>query len=200
VQRYYLALGDSITAGYGVGGSNFATLYYSYLVNRYPYLRYINYGILGLTTYRLAIMLSSNASLQNMVAQAEVITITIGSNDLLQVAASFLRGGRLEIFRALIEMEKNVNFIGMQIRKLKPTALVKVATIYNPLPAGPYYQYTAEAQKIITQANKIIVHGAKRYGFHVIPVDKMFRGKEHLVIGQDYLHPNLAGHQMMATE
>ncbi len=81
--NYYLALGDSITAGYGVGNRNFAFLYYSYLRSFNLNLRYINYGINGLTTGGFANLLSSNGNVKNLVTQAEVISITIGSNDLL---------------------------------------------------------------------------------------------------------------------
>lgn len=198
--NYYLALGDSITAGYGVGSKNFAYLYYSYLRSFNPNLHYINYGINGLTTGGLANLLSTNVNLKNWVTQAEVITITIGSNDLLHAAVSILRGTKVEIFATLANMERNLDFIGSQIRHLNPRALVKAGTIYNPLPAGPYYRYAGQAQPFIAQANKVLVHWAKRYGFNVIPIDKAFQGRERLVIGPDYLHPNFQGHQIIATE
>lgn len=198
--NYYLALGDSITAGYGVGSRNFTFLYYSYLRSFNPNLRYINYGINGLTTDGLANLLSSNGNLKNLVTQAKVVSITIGSNDLLHVAVSILRGTRVDIFATLSNMERNLDLIGTQIRRLNPSALVKVGTIYNPLPAGPYYQYSGPAQVVIAQANKIIVHWAKRYGFNVVSVDKAFQGRARLVIGTDHLHPNLLGNQIIANE
>jgi Lysophospholipase L1 and related esterases len=200
VLNYYLALGDSITAGYGVGNRNFAFLYFSYLISLNPNLRYINHGINGLTTGGLANLLSSNVNLKNLVTQSEVITLTIGSNDLLHVALSNLRGRRVNISITLSNMERNLDFIGFQIRHLNPRALVKVGTIYNPLPAGPYYQYSGPAQVLIAQTNKFLVHWAKRYGFNVVLIDKAFQGRERLVIGADHLHPNLLGHQIIATE
>lgn len=201
MNNYYIALGDSITTGYGVSSSrNFAAQYYSYLLNIYPGLHYINYGIPGLTTNRLVYMLSSNSELVHLVKQARVITLTIGSNDLLHAGVYFLRGARTHIIYALSNMERNLEFIGMQIRRLNPRGIVEVATIYNPLPAGPYYQYSGPAQRIITQANKTIVHWAKKYGFRVVPVDRAFQGREQVVIGPDYIHPNSIGHQIVAME
>lgn len=200
VPNYYLALGDSITTGYGVGSRNFALLYYSYLRTFYPNLYYKNCGIDGLTTEGLANLLFTNGNLINFVIQAEVITITIGSNDLLRVAVSISKGIRSDIFTTLSLMEKNLNLIGSQIRYLNPRALVKVGTIYNPLPAGPYSQYAGPAQTLISQANKTITHWAKRYGLRVVPIDKAFQGRERLVSGPDYLHPNLLGHQIIAAE
>ena len=133
-------------------------------------------------------------------AQAEVITLTIGSNDLLRVAKSMLWGTMVNISVTLSDMERNLDLIGTQIRHLNPRALVKVGTIYNPLPAGPYYQYSGPAQALITQTNKILIHWAKRHGFDVVPIEKAFQGRERLVIGPDHLHPNLLGHQIIANE
>jgi lysophospholipase L1-like esterase len=200
VTSYYLALGDSITAGYGVGSRNFAFLYYSYLYSLNPNLSYINYGINGLTTGGLANLLWTNGNLKNLVTQAEVITITIGSNDLLHVAKSFLRGAKVNISLTLSDMERNLDLIGSKIRHLNPGAFVKVGTIYNPLAVGPYFQYSGPAQGLITQANKIIIHWAKRYGFNVALIDRAFKGREQLVIGSGHLHPNLLGHHIIATE
>jgi lysophospholipase L1-like esterase len=200
VLNYYLALGDSITTGYGVGSRNFALLYYSYLRTFNPKLCYKNWGMDGLTTEGLANLLLTNGNLINLITQAEVITITIGSNDLLRVAVSISRGIRSDIFTTLTFMGKNLNLIGSQIRYLNPRAFVKVGTIYNPLPAGPYSQYAGPAQALITQANKTIVHWAKQYRFNIVPIDKAFQGRERLVSGPDYLHPNLLGHQIIAAE
>ena len=198
MSSYYLALGDSLTAGYGVGIRNFAFLYYSYLRSFNPQLHYVNYGINGLTTGDLAALLWSNSYLKSLVSQAETITLTVGSNDLLQVAKSILQGGKVNSSLILASLERNLDLIGSQIRHLNPRALVKVATLYNPLPAGPYYLYAAAGRGLIAQANEIIINWAKRYGFMVIPIDKAFRGREQLVLGADHLHPNQLGHRIIA--
>jgi len=200
VPNYYIALGDSITAGYGVGSRNFAFIYYSYLRAFNPNLSYINHGINGLTTGGLANLLLTNENLKNMVRQAEFITITIGSNDLLRFAVAILQGKRVNSFDALSNMEKNLELMGSQIRQLNPRALVKVGTIYNPLPTGPYYHYTVPAQRLIIQTNKTIIHWAKRYQFISVPLEKAFQGREKLLLASDHLHPNLIGHQIIATE
>lgn len=197
---YYLALGDSITAGYGVGGMSFAALYYSRLLRKGVNLRYVNYGIPGLTTGGLARMLLSNTYLQTIVSQAEVITLTIGSNDLLHLAGVFFREGTSYISQMYYYLERNLELAGSLIRRLNPNVQVKVATIYNPLPIGAYARYFYEVQKILTQTNKIFIHWAKRYGFRVIPVHKAFQGREGLFIGADHLHPNSLGHQVIAVE
>lgn len=195
---YFIALGDSITAGYGVNGRSFAVLYYTYLHSVNPNLRFINFGLNGLTTEGLTQILSANGDLRNLLTQAELITVTIGSNDLLHAAGAFLRGIAPNVSVTLSYIDRNLDLTGSKIRSLNSKAIIKIGTIYNPLLAGLFFQYAGSAQSIINQANKIIVHYAKRYGFKVIPIDKAFRGREQLVIGPDQIHPNPLGHKLIA--
>ena len=88
--------------------------------------------------------------------------------------------------------------IGQEIRFLNPGAIVKVATIYNPLPAGPYAHYYPQVQAIIDNANAMITLWARRYGFVVVNLDREIKGKEVWFISKDYAHPNAAGYQMIA--
>lgn len=202
VPNYYLALGDSITAGYGVGSRNFASLYYTRLVAAQPDLRFVNYGISGLTTGGLANLLSSDLRLRNLVAQSRVITLTIGSNDLLRAARKKRLKTEADLTAILSGMQRNLDLIGHQLRALNPQAVVKVATIYNPIPVkgDEWSQFGQLAQVLIAEANNIIVHWARQYGFNVIPIDRAFQGREWWVIGPDRVHPSLSGHQVMATE
>ena len=84
------------------------------------------------------------------------------------------------------------------MRRLNPMAIVKVATLYNPLPAGPYAQYTVPVQRVIDTANATVIASAKQYGFVVVDLKGEFRGKERFLIGPDYLHPSAAGYNVIA--
>ena len=198
--KLYLALGDSITAGYGVASPfSFPNIYASFLSRHHPDLRLLNLGVNGLTTSSLLHQLKCNPSLRQSVAQAFLITLTIGSNDLLRLIGKPNRP--IKAFQIPIiqgGMTKNFMQIGHEIRLLNPRATIKVATLYNPLPAGPYVQYYAQVQGIIDQANAMIFMWAKQYGFVVVNLDREIKGKESLFIGQDYAHPNAAGYQLIA--
>lgn len=199
MSSYYLAIGDSITAGFGVNGKSFAFWYYSDLKSKIPDMSFVNCGINGLTTGKLANLLSYDNRLKNLVRNAKIITLTIGSNDLLQFIRRKMQGSAGDLSAVLSEMAKNLNIIGTQIRFLNPNAPVKVGTLYNPLPVGPFFQYAGSAQKIIAQANKIIVHNAKCYGFTIVPINKIFQGREQAVIGPDHLHPSWIGQEIIAA-
>lgn len=198
--QLYLALGDSITVGYGVGRVNaFPTLYAEFLQSVTPTLQMLNYGASGLTTGGMLSMLQSDLKLRTSIAQATLVTITIGSNDLILL----LRNGNFQLRSAsvalmLSTLRKNLFQIGTEIRRLNPAATIKTATIYNPLPAGPYAQHTRLAQRIIDQANENIIAWTQSFGFEVVFLDRVFRGKEKLLIGPDFIHPSVIGHQHIA--
>ncbi|TGE34669.1 SGNH/GDSL hydrolase family protein [Desulfosporosinus sp. Sb-LF] len=198
----YLALGDSITSGYGVDrSSSFPTIYANFLARHHSDLHLLNQGVNGLTTSELLELLKFNKGLRHSISQAVLITITIGSNDLLSLMGcgnlnQALNPSQLPFI--LKNMAKTLAHVGEEVRRLNSSATVKVATLYNPLPAGPYAPFNALAQRVIASANRIIVSWAKQYGAVVVFLDREIRGKEHLLIGQDYAHPNEAGYQVIA--
>lgn len=196
----YLALGDSITAGYGVGKDfSFPTAYAQYLRRHEPDLQLLNLGLNGLTSSGLLASLRQNSRLRYYVSQASLVTLTIGSNDLLQFIKNSSQVFNLaQLTLTLNSLGKTLCFIGEEIRKLNPRATLKIGTLYNPLPAGPFVQYSQQAQQILDQANIMILTWANNYGGNAAHIDREFRGKEQRLIGPDFAHPNVAGYQRIA--
>lgn len=193
----YLALGDSLTAGYGVGmNRSFASLYFLNLQHSFPDLQYENLGINGLTSGQLANMIS-HTNVYRMIPQARIITVTIGSNDLLAIGKGLISGERVNPELALRDFCQNFSLLGKRIRSVNTSAALKIASIYNPLPPMDK-QANAMAQCLVKSANHGISQIAREYGGVVVPVAKVFKGKEQLLLGPDHLHPNAAGHQVMA--
>lgn len=197
----YVALGDSLTAGYGVASPfSFPNIYANYLRRHDKNLCVLNLGINGLTTKGLLQLLKSNPYVRQSVANAALITLTIGSNDLLRLLMnSQQRFNTAQLPLILANLSKTLELIGHEIRTLNPKATVKVATLYNPLTAtSPYAQYYGLVQEIITRANAIIITWARCFGVVVIDLEREFRGKEGLLNGQDQAHPNAEGYQVIA--
>lgn len=193
----YLALGDSITTGYGVGiNQSFAALFYKNLLAFDPGLQYVNLGVNGLTSMELASMVRQER-VCSLIAQAKIISLTIGSNDLLAVGKGFISGAGANTDLALGNFHQNFMFIGNQIRAINPSVLVKAATIYNPLPPMNK-EVDAYARGLVKAANHQIKHEAREFRFVAVPVAKAFSGQEQLLLGPDHLHPNVMGHRVMA--
>lgn len=192
----YLAMGDSLTTGYGVGpNQSFSTLFYKHLLTDSPGLQYVNLGVNGLTSGELASMVGQKR-IQSLIAQAKVISLTIGSNDLLAVGRTLSSGANIEI--TLRELDHNLMLIGGQLRQLNPTAQVKIATLYNPLPPVGK-QSDAFIQGLLQLANRSIGRRAREFHFEVVPAAKAFSEKGQLLLGPDHLHPNEMGHRVMAN-
>jgi lysophospholipase L1-like esterase len=197
-KHLYLAMGDSITAGYGVGlQSSFPSIYSTVLRQQFPDLHYVNLGVNGLTTGRLLSMVGT-PRIRSLVSRSRIITITIGSNDLLTEIKALACGCQINVDLALANMANNLMLLGNSIRINNPYAVVKVATIYNPLPNGPLQMYAPQAQGVIDKANQIIAYSARANNFVPVPVSQAFRGREAFLLGPDHFHPNLIGHRVIA--
>ncbi len=162
-------------------------------------MQLLNLGINGLTTSGLLGLLRQNSGVRHQVCQASLITLTIGSNDLLHSLRNSSQVVDLpQLTLTLNRLGKTLCLIGEELRSLNPRAIVKIGTFYNPLPAGPYAQYTRQAQQILDQANSMIVAWANHYAGNVARIDQEFCGKEQLLIGPDFAHPNAEGYQRIA--
>lgn len=197
MNNIYLALGDSLTTGYGVEPSqSFASLFYRNLAAFDPMLKYVNLGVNGLTSHELAAMVSQERILL-LIKQAKIISITIGSNDLLAVGKALIDRSGSNIDLTLADLNRNLLTIGSFIRRANSSAIVKIATIYNPLqPMNK--QSTALAEGLVKTANRSIRKIAREYRFIVVPAAKAFSGQEQILLGPDHIHPNYLGHKLIA--
>ncbi|RNC29239.1 MAG: Spore germination lipase LipC [Candidatus Dichloromethanomonas elyunquensis] len=194
----YLALGDSITTGYGVGYRYaFASLFYQKFAAVYPGMVYCNLAVNGQTTGELSRLLS-NAELVFLLKQSSMITITIGSNDLLQALPFILSGSRNQQKVILRETAGNINLIGQEIRRINKDAVIKIAAIYNPLPGGRFAAYSDQSQNLIGPLNAHLARWVKKYWAELIPLDQIFKGQKRYLLNPDQIHPNRLGHLLIA--
>ncbi|KLU58819.1 GDSL-like lipase/acylhydrolase [Peptococcaceae bacterium CEB3] len=192
----YLALGDSLTAGYGVGPKRaFASVYYRMLRNHNPALAYANLGTNGLTATGLITMLTDR-TIRNQVSRSTLITLTIGSNDLLTETRP--ENLTAQNSSPLLLLKHNLDGLGESLRRLNGLAAIKIASLYNPLPGGPYAPWSRLAEDLLLGANRILAAWCTKYHGILVPVDRAFRGQEEILLGPDHFHPNVLGHRVMA--
>jgi lysophospholipase L1-like esterase len=174
--RRYLALGDSMSIDLytGVSGGGAVSQFYQWLKS------------LG-QLWTLADRTSDGCRMRYVPASAtgDLITLTIGGNDLLAEQQTYLQEG-LERF-ALEHIE-----LLTKLRAANPDALVIVGNVYasqTPLPD----HITAA----LDQANAIIAANVQRIGGHLADIRGAFRGHEQEYLCYD-IEPSLKGAAVIA--
>ncbi|MBC2579571.1 GDSL-type esterase/lipase family protein [Clostridium sp. DJ247] len=174
----YTALGDSITHGIG------ATFYYGYanylrdfLRTKYYDTKLVKVGLLGGTSSNLLRHLRTNTNTISSVKRSSVITIGIGSNNLLKSTAyNFTTFNKKMANLGIAQFKEDWPQILSCIRKeIGSKAEIYVMTIYNPYaPGDPLYK---TAERYISQINSYIADDTfmGEYNYTIVDVYNYFK-------------------------
>ncbi|AEJ42834.1 SGNH/GDSL hydrolase family protein [Alicyclobacillus acidocaldarius] len=208
-----VALGDSITFGYNLGNNEKPSpLAFPYLFAKKEGWRAIDLGVPGWTSGDLLRALTTDAAMRSDVAAAQVVTVDIGSNDLLLPALAMLPKGadwarvtptssqaaRLssELARGVQDVRSNLASILGLLHRYNPRATVIVYDLYNPFPASdPWLHQTAEAA--IVAANAAIVADAVSAGDPVADAYDTLTQPAVDILPHD-VHPTALGQRLLA--
>lgn len=187
----YMALGDSLTAGYGAQPATQGYVYRLYregVFDKVPHTLFSNAGVPGVTSRQV---------LDHQVPQAieafrpSVITLTVGGNDLLRI----LKGENPNL--VLSEFQANFAQILGALRTALPNTRIYVSNLYTiPQIAG--------ADQVVPVFNQIVAGVAGMYNVPVADVYSAFRGRRGLLLIErpgaepDEVHPTNAGYEVMA--
>ncbi len=142
----YVALGDSIAKGYGlkdVDTESYVGRVAKVLENRYGAVNVANFGENGLRSDELLGILEQKENEQHKeyiekIQKADIITLSIGSNDLLQYVSwntdfeEFRKRGDEIFTNACLRFQDNIPRIIDVIRQEAPQAQLFVNNVYNP--------------------------------------------------------------------
>ncbi|MCM3783031.1 GDSL-type esterase/lipase family protein [Neobacillus mesonae] len=192
----YLALGDSLTVGIGaLFGSGFVPLYQSRLEYHLRSMVLVsNRGVNGLTSKGLLSMVKYDGHLRHLIELADVITISIGGNDLIR-AARMARGNLSspEFSQTLDACEYHVGEILSQIRTLKKKSgpyFIRLVGLYNPMPRSE------AAYHFVKQYNEFLM-GFTSKKIAVAPLLYAFQGRERELLFFDQMHPSSRGYRVI---
>lgn len=187
----YMALGDSLVAGYGALPATQGYVYRLYreeIFDKVPHTLFSNAGVPGVTSKQV---------LDHQVPQAieafrpSVITITVGGNDLLRI----LKGEDPNL--VLGEFQANFAQILGALRTALPNTRIYVSNLYTiPQIAG--------ADQVVPVFNQIVAGVAGMYNVSVADVYSAFLGRRGLLLierpgaAADEVHPTNAGYEVMA--
>ncbi len=199
---HYTAIGDSLTTGAGTlltGG--FVPIYRRMAEARLRTpVSYENLGINGLTSQELLSLIRNNPLFRSALSAAELITVTIGGND-LRPYVSALAGGSgssaSSIPQAVSRTKEHVRQIVHALYQIKSGKrepfIIRMVGLYNPLPG------VREAGIYVRQYNSFLATlGGPNY--RVANIYPAFEGNERELLSLDRVHPNSRGYRVIAEE
>ena len=218
----FVAIGDSLTEGVGDETTSVgyvplvaSTLEEAFSINS---IEIENYGVAGDRSTQILKRINEQQEIQDDIASAEIISVTVGGNDLMKVIQNNILGLSVEKFEKPGEKyQANLTKLLTTIRQLNSTAPIYVLGIYNP-----YYIYfpeITEMQTIIDQWNtrtQVVVEQEERMYF--VPInDLIYQGiisdeeasevpdadtlnelRNNAIYEGDNFHPNYNGYQLIA--
>lgn len=222
----YTAIGDSLTEGIGdlTNSGGFVPLVANDLQEQYHLngVQTDNFGKNGDRSDQILKRIKKNEDIQKGLAAADLITLTVGGNDLMKVIkGDVFRLTKDSFKKPLKSYQKEVEKLLTEIRKYNEEAPIYVLGIYNPFYL--YFPDITEMQEIVDTWNdgtKEVVTAEKNAYF--IPInDLLYKGagdqvgivsseetttsssehdiKNNALYEEDHFHPNNLGYQIMAS-
>lgn len=212
---HYLALGDSLTEGVGdtTGQGGFVPLLAQSLTNDYGYeVDYQNFGISGNTSNQILKRMKEKQELKTALQEANLLTITVGGNDLRKVIIKNITNLKLSTFdKPAKEYGKRLESIIQVARKDNPSLPIYVVGIYNPFFLS--LPELTEMQVIVDKWNTTTEETIAKYEnvYFVEINDLLYRGLEgeagisqlnqsqsnNLLYEEDQFHPNNTGYEII---
>ena len=196
----YLAMGDSLTAGYGATPVTNGYAYLLYQEGAYDSMNntsFANAAVPGATSQQV---LNYQVPEATQIFQPNVITMTVGGNDLLAI----LQGANPS--QVLQAFQSNMTMILMQLCSGLPSARIYVANLYSihdfPVPTDPAVDgFNQVLTGVVGFANGSFCGGRVK----IADVHWAFAGTQQGLLlinrnnaGQFEVHPSNAGYRAMA--
>lgn len=196
---FYLALGDSLTRGVGDENDNYGwTGIFAQELEKWPAVQEVeldNRGKNGRRSDQLLTLLEKG-HYDEQLEKANIITITLGGNDVMRVVKSDLLNLREELF---IEAQQpfidRYTSILTYIRAHTEAPIVMVG-FYNPfsiITESPFeeiiHNWNVDIEMLANKTNNACF----------VSIEDLFVTNEDMVYHSDYFHPNATGYQNMAN-
>lgn len=198
---HVVALGDSLTKGKGdPNHKGYAGYTMTLLSNNslFDPTSLHNYGVTGDTTDDLLKVLKKKAVL-NEIKKSQVIFLTIGGNDLLNVLKKHFLNLKVSDFdHQQKHYEQNFETILNLLQNTNPRVTVYYLGLFNPF--QDYFDNLDQFNRIIKQwntASQTILNQHPHMNY--VPIYDLFDGKSNTLFSQDHLHPNADGYHLMAN-
>jgi lysophospholipase L1-like esterase len=199
-ELYITSLGDSLTKGTGDStGEGYVDRVIKSLSKAMDKPVYLvnNLAINGLHADELVTSLDESG-FRNGIGKADIILMTIGGNDLFQIAqegGSLAEGGDLSpelLLKRLPEAEERLKAVLSKIRQLNPTARIVYVGLYNAFYDLPEMRPVSE---VVANWNDYAHTLAEQDGnTTVVPTYDLFELNLKMYLSSDHFHPNALGY------
>lgn len=215
----YVAIGDSLTEGVGdqTNQGGFIPLL-SNAISEISDVNVVsqNFGVAGNTSTQIYKRMTKEKKIQSAIKKADVITITVGGNDVMKVIRTQLTNLTENSFEKPAQTyQKQLTEIFDFIRDNNPNAQVYVLGIYNPFYLN--FPDITEMQDIINHWNQTTQETiAQQKQMYFVPInDLLYQGvngskgvttsdgevqtiTNNALFEEDHFHPNNIGYQNMS--
>nr|WP_236674627.1 SGNH/GDSL hydrolase family protein [Enterococcus sp. BWR-S5] len=221
----YVAIGDSLTEGVGdlTNSGGFIPIVAKDIQEKFQLnaVEIENFGKNGDRSDQILKRIKKSEDIQKQLGEADMITLTVGGNDLMKVIKGDVFKLTIDSFdKPLASYQKQMTSLLDEIRKYNEEAPVYVLGIYNPFYL--YFPEITEMQQIVTNWNagtEAVVDEQEKMYF--IPInDLLYKGVDgdvgitgseeddtgsedavtnNAIYEEDHFHPNNLGYQLMAN-
>jgi len=194
--------GDSLTQG--VGDESKSGGFTSIVKQHYeakPYIDNVsvtNLGVRGNRTNHLLKRLE-DPEVQEALAEADVIFMTVGGNDLMKV----IRENFLDLTFSLFDKEqelyaKRLDSVLGEVRKHNDSSRIYLVGLFNPF--YHFFQEIKEMNEVVTNWNATTISILDEYpNTAYVPIQDIFIDPEENLLDDDQFHPNQKGYQLIGN-
>ncbi|MDN7247074.1 GDSL-type esterase/lipase family protein [Planococcus shenhongbingii] len=202
-QATLVALGDSITYGANLEDSGRSA--YPYLIGNDAGFEVHNLAISGWQTAQVKEALREDEEYRQKVKDADVIAMTIGANDLLEILrlAESASAGDPERMEEIMRQELSNGIVFSEIGKLieeiqsLTDAQILLYNIYNPFP--PHSNMHQIGETLLPEVNAAFREVAESYeNVYLADAYSAFRNKQEDYIIAGDIHPTEEGQAVLA--
>lgn len=195
------------------GQGGFVPLLAQSLVNEYGYeVDVQNFGVSGNTSKQILKRMKENEELKQALKEADLLTLTVGGNDLRKVIVSNLSNLKLSTFdKPAREYGRNLEKIVKRARQENADLPIYILGIYNPFYLS--FPELTEMQTVVDKWNQTTKQITEKYKdvYFVEINDLFYKGLEgemglsqsssastnNLLYEDDHFHPNNTGYEIM---
>ncbi|TCT25046.1 lysophospholipase L1-like esterase [Melghiribacillus thermohalophilus] len=193
---HIVAIGDSLTQG--VGDQSEQGGYVGIVQQHLKQRGHIQaFGKRGLRTDQLIKRLEEQ-EIAAAIKQADIVILTIGANDVMQVVKNHFTELTYEKFvEEQLPYQERLRKIFERIRTLNGDAKIYLLGMFNPF--EQYFGDIQELDRIVDDWNRIGRNTVQQFPPAVfIPTKDLFSNRDHNLFHSDHFHPNTKGYELIA--